>query len=156
MNRFMQEQWPTFEGTHGMRNGLLDILSDADLAFNPGGQNMTLGALCRELGEIEHSYNQSLKTFKQDWSYRNTEVGLDSSIARLKAWYQMLDEEMKAAVSAFSEEDLKKTIDRGFVVPVETQFQIYLQALLIFLGKATIYLKAMNKPMPKQITEWIG
>ena len=36
---------------------------------------MTLGALCREMGEIEHSYIQSLKTFQQDWSYRNMEAG---------------------------------------------------------------------------------
>ena len=43
MNRYMQEKWPWIEGTHGMRTQLLDILSDADLAFSPGGQNSTLG-----------------------------------------------------------------------------------------------------------------
>src|SRR5439155_14015704 len=62
MNRYMQEKWPWIEGTHGMRSQLTDILSDADLAFNPGGQNMTLGMLLREIGEIEHSYIQSLQT----------------------------------------------------------------------------------------------
>ncbi len=39
---------------------------------------------------------------------------------------------------------------------VELQLDVYLQALLIFLGKATIYLKAMNKPLPQQIQEYIG
>ena len=68
MNRYMLEKWPWIEGTHGMRSQLLDSLSDADLAFSPGGQNMTLGALCREMGEVEYSYIQSLKTFRQDWS----------------------------------------------------------------------------------------
>jgi hypothetical protein len=38
MNRFMNEKWPWIEGSHGMRSQLLDILSDADLAFSPGGQ----------------------------------------------------------------------------------------------------------------------
>jgi uncharacterized damage-inducible protein DinB len=155
MNRFMQEQWPMFEATHGMRMELIDTLSDADLAFNPGGQNITLGALCREMGEVDHSYIQSLKTFKQDWSYRNTEAGLDSSVARLKAWYQALDTELKATVSALSDDDLRKMVDRGFEMPVEFQLQGYLQALLIFFGKASIYLKAMNKPLPKKIQEWI-
>ena len=118
---------------------------------------MTLGALCREMGEIEHSYIQSLKTFKQDWSYRNREADLESSVARLKIWFQTLDDEMKATVSALSDEDLKKTVDRGgFVMPVELQLDVYLQALLIFFGKATIYLKAMNKPLPQQIQEYIG
>src|SRR5712692_431270 len=157
MNRYMLEKWPWIEGSHRMRSQLLDALSDADLAFSPGGQNMTLGALCRQMGEVEHSYIQSLKTFKQDWSYRNLETSLDSSVARLKAWFQTLDDEMKATVSALSDEDLKKTVDRGdFTMPVELQLDVYLQALLIFLGKATIYLKAMNKPLPEQIQEYIG
>ncbi len=157
MNRYMQEKWPWIEGTHGMRTQLLDILSDADLAFNPGGQNMTLGMLLREIGDIEHSYTQSLQTFKQDWSYHNTEAGLESSLTQLKAWYQTLDDEMKETVSALSDEDLTKTVDRGgFGMPVELQLDVYLQALLIFLGKATIYLKAMSKPLPQQIQEYIG
>jgi hypothetical protein len=60
-------------------------------------------------------------------------------------------------ISAFSDEDLKKTVDRGgYMMPVELQLDVYLQALLIFFGKATIYLKAMNKPLPQQIQEYIG
>lgn len=157
MNRYMQEKWPWIEGTHAMRSQMLDTLSDADLPFSPGGQNMKLGALCRQMGEIEHSYVQSLKTFKQDWSYRNMEVDSESSVARLKAWFQTLDDELKITVSAFSDEDLMKSVDRsGFTMPVELQLDVYLQALLIFFGKATIYLKAMNKPLPPQIQEYIG
>src|SRR5947209_12303032 len=107
---------------------------------------MTLGALCREMGETEHSYTQSLKTFKQDWSYRNTEAGLESSVARLQAWFQTLDEEMKATVSALSDEDLKKTVDRGgYAMPVDMQLDVYLQALRIFFRNTTIYLKGINK-----------
>ncbi len=157
MNRYMLEKWPWIEGTHGMRSQLLDSLSDADLAFSPGGQNMTLGALCREMGEVEYSYIQSLKTFRQDWSYHNGEAGLESSVARLKAWFQTLDDELKATVDAFSDEDLQKTIDRGgFATPVELQLDVYLQALLIFLGKATVYFKAMNKALPQYFQEYIG
>lgn len=158
MNRYMQEKWPWIEGTHGMRTRLLDTLSDADLAFNPGGENVTLGALCREMGEVEYSYIQSLKTFKQDWSYRNTEAGLASSVAQLNAWGQALDDEMKATVSALSDEDLAKIIERGenFSLPVEVQLDVYLQALLIFFGKVAIYLKAMNRPLPEDIQGCIG
>ena len=157
MNSYMQEKWPWIEGTHALRTQLLDTLSDAELAFSPGGQNMTLGALCREMGETEHSYTQSLKTFKQDWSYRNMEAGLEGSVARLQAWFQTLDEEMKAAVSALLDEDLKKTVDRGgYAMPVDMQLDVYLQALLIFFGKATIYLKAMNKALPQQVQDYIG
>jgi hypothetical protein len=157
MNHYMNEKWSWIEGTHQLRTQLLDILSDADLTFNPGGQNITLGALCRESGEVEYSYIQSLKTFQQDWSYRNEEVALERSVARLKEWFQRLDDELKAAATALTDDDLKKTVDRGgFAMPVDLQLDAYLQALLIFFGKATIYLKAMNIPLPQQIQEYIG
>jgi uncharacterized damage-inducible protein DinB len=157
MTDIMQEKWPWIEGTHAMRTQLLDTLSDADLTFNPGGRNVTLGALLREMGEIEYSYTQSLRTFKQDWSYRNTEEGLDKSVKRLKEWLSALDEEMKTVVADLSDEDQTKTIDRsGYATPIPLQLDIYLQALLIFFGKATTYLKAMDRTLPKQIEEYIG
>ena len=157
MNSLMQEKWPWIEGTHGMRTQLLSLVSDSDLAFTPGGQNMSLGALCREMGDIEYAYIQSLKTFKQDWSYHNTEADIESSIAQLKNWYQTLDTELQTTISALSDEDATKPIDRnGYPTPISLQLDVYLQALLIFLGKATIYFKAMNKTLPKEIQEWIG
>src|SRR5947209_1741302 len=155
MNRAMQEKWPWIEGTHSLRSQLLDSLSDADLAFSPGGENMTVGALLREDGEVEYSYLQSLKTFKEDWSYHNTEAGLESDLTQIKAWYHTLDEEMKATLAAFSDEDLSKTIDpRGFTV--ELQLDVYLQAQLIFLGKASVYFKAMHRTLPQSFQDYIG
>lgn len=158
MTQYFEQKWPWIEGTHGMRNDLLKTLSGADLAFNPGGQNMSLGALCRELGEIEYDYIQSLKVFKQDFDYRNPDVSLTTSVERLAAWYQSLDDEMKSIVAAFSEEDFKKNIERpgGYKAPVDVQLDIYLQALLIFFGKASIYLKAMNKPATPTMQDYIG
>ena len=156
MNHMMNEKWSWIEAAHGMRSQMLDILSNADLAFHPGGQNITFGALCRQMGETEHSYIQSLKIFKQEWSYRNTEADVVSSVARLKAWFQTLDDEMQATITAFSDEDVKKTVERGgYPVTVAFQLDVYLQAVLIFLGKATIYLKAMNKPLPQSFEEYI-
>src|SRR5437764_8454122 len=111
MKRFMQEKWPWLEEVRGMRLQLLDILSNADLAFSPGGQNMPLGALLLKMGDLEHSYIQSLKTGVRDLSYHNTEAGLESDITRLKAWFQALDDEMLDTISAFSNEDLNSLVD---------------------------------------------
>jgi len=154
----MQERWPWIEGSHAMRAQALDLLDDADLAFNPGGQNMTLGALCREMGEIEHSYLESLKTLKQDWLYHNHEAGLEGNVARLKSWYATMDDEMKAVVSAYTDDDLAKIVERDGTPtwPVETQLEVYLQALLIFFGKLTIYLKALDKPLSNSFKDYIG
>lgn len=156
MNRLISEKWSWIEAIHDMRSQLFDLLSDADLAFTPGGQNMTLGALCCQMGETEHSYLQSLKTFRHEWSYGTTNADLASSVTRLKTWFQGLDDEMQAVMAAFSEEE-NKTIERGGeAVTVAFQLDVYVQAVLIFLGKAMIYLKAMNKLLPESFQEYIG
>ena len=156
MNRIKDEKWPWIEAAHGMRTQLLEGLSDADLAFSPGGQAMTLGALCREMGETEHAYTQSLKTLKQEWAYRHPDADVASQVDHLKSWFQTLDAEMQMALTAFLEEDGEKTIDRGGPVTIEFQLDAYLQAVLIFLGKATIYLRVMNKLLPPFFEEYIG
>jgi hypothetical protein len=155
MNRIQNEKWPWIAAAHGMRTQLFESLSDADLAFSPGGQAMPFGALCREMGETEHSYTQSLKTLKQEWSYRHPEADVASHVDHLKTWFQTLDDEMQMAITTFLE-DGEKTIDRGGPVTVEFQLDTYLQAVLIFLGKATIYLRVMNKLLPPFFEEYIG
>jgi hypothetical protein len=56
MNRMMNEKRPWIEAAQGRRSQLFERLRDADLVFTPGGQNMTVGALCRQMGETEYSY----------------------------------------------------------------------------------------------------
>lgn len=158
MSSYMDNKWSWIDGTHQLRNGVMDTLSDSDLAFNPGGSAMTLGALCREMGDIEYAYLQSIKTAKTDFTYRNTEAGIETSVTQLKAWYAKLDDEMKAALTPLADADFQKLIDRssGYQMPLEMQLDVYLQALLIFFGKITIYLKIMNKPIPASVQEYIG
>jgi hypothetical protein len=157
MNRLMTGKWTWIEGGHPTRTGWLASLTDADLAFNPGGQAMTLGELYREMGEIQHTYTESLKLFKQDFSYRHPDPSIATRVDRLKAWFAQLDDEMKNAVSALSDADVDtRTIERGFPAGIEQQLDIYLQALLIFAGKLSIYWRIMNKPLPQNMVEWIG
>jgi hypothetical protein len=158
MNRLMQERWSWVEGTHSLRDELLNSLSDADLSFNPGGRAMPLGDLIREFGETEHTYLHSFKTRTQDWSYRHPHPEIALSLDQLKTWFQELDADLQATLSALSDADLKQTIDRGggFDMPVDLQLDVYLQAVLIFLGKATIYLRVMDRPLPGNFRSWIG
>jgi uncharacterized damage-inducible protein DinB len=156
MNTFMQQHGEVYHETQIMREQLMDILSDSDLLFTPGGANPTLGELCREMADIEGSYIGSIKLLKQDWTYRNPQQGLAQSVDQLKSLYKKLDEQLKTTMEGLSDEDLKKTIDRGWPVGVGTQLHIYREALLIFYAKVAVYLKAMNKTMPKQWQGWIG
>jgi hypothetical protein len=159
MNSIMQDYWPVFELYQAIRGQILAVLTDEDLAFSPGGANPALGELCREIGETEHAYIESFRDFTCDFSYRRPEPELASSVARLGAWYAELDEQLKAVIESLSEEQLQsQRVVRGpnFALPPRIQLNIYQEALLIFYGKASVYLKALSKPMPEQMKAWIA
>lgn len=151
MNSIMKEYYPIFQMYQALRDQLMDILSDDDLSFRPAGENPTLGALCREIGEVEQSYITSFKTFKLDFPYRNEEAGLEANVKKLAAWFKQLDDELKAVVEALSEQDISgRMIDRGgdFKLSPQIQLNVYQEALLIFYGKASVISKRWAKRCP--------
>lgn len=159
MNSLMENYYPIFEMYQPLRNQLMGILTDEDLGFQPGGENITLGALCKEIGETEYSYIQSFKTFTQDFSYRHEDSGIAASVEKLSAWFTELDTALKTTVAALSDDDIQnRHINRGpgFNLLPQIQLNVYQEALLIFYGKVSVYLKAMGKDCPQQWQEWIG
>lgn len=152
-----------FEEYQALRRQLMAILADDDLRFDLGGETASLGALCREIGEIEHAYVESFRTFTQDFGYRNEDPRLERSVEALVAWYAELDRAMVAALETLGEEDvLSRRIVRGdfdadFFSPLpRVQLDIYREALLIYYGKVSIYLRAMGRPLPGDWLDWIG
>jgi hypothetical protein len=143
--------------TTALRTQMMDSLTDKDLAYQ-FPNNPTLGELCKSIGDVEQSYIDSFKTFKQDFSYKNDEPGLATSVERLKAWYKSLDEAMDAALAAIPDTDFQtKMVDRGgWSLPLGAQFHTYREALLIFYGKANVYLKALGKSLTEQWQAWVG
>lgn len=158
MNSIMTEYYPMFRMYQALRGQLMDLLADGDLQFSAGGENPPLGALCVEIGEVEQAYIESFKTFHIDFSYRNPTPGLAESVSQLEAWYSALDADLESAVAGLSEEDIKtRQIDRGgWSLPPSIQLEVYKEALLIFYGKVSVYLKAMGKSRPQQWQEWIA
>jgi uncharacterized damage-inducible protein DinB len=159
MNRIMTEYYPTFQMYQALRDQLMTILTDEDLRYTPGGANPPLGTLCREIGEVEYAYIQSFKTFALDFSYSNPAPGLAESVAQLTAWFAALDQDLRATIEGLSEDDIaNRLIDRGgdFQLPPQIQLSVYNEALLIFCGKVSVYLKAMGKTLPQQWQDWLG
>ena len=159
MNRIIGEQYGLFRLYQRLRDQLLASLTDTDLAFTPGGDNPPLGRLCVEIGETERAYVDSFVNFSQSFDYRHADRSLESSVAGLRAGYEQVDAELYAAVAALSDEDVaSRRIDRGhgFMVPADVQLHIYQEALIIFYGKVTVYLKLLGKPMSAQWQHWIG
>lgn len=142
--------------TTALRTHMLELLTDEDLGFK-FPNNPTLGELCRTMGDVERSYLDSFKTLKQVWHVKNTEAGIETSVARLQAWYTALDEEFDTVLQAIPDEDFQtKSVDRGFPMPLGAQFHTYREALLVFYGKCSVYLQAMGKPLNQQWRDWVG
>ena len=165
MNSLVRVHMPAtyFAEYQELRGELMGILDDDDLAYRVSGTGVSLGALCREIGEIEHSYVESLRTFRQNFGYRNPDPLLESSVTALTAWYADLDRELASAVEALSEDDIaNRRIDRndfdiGDFSPLPSiQLDIYREALLIFYGKVSVYLRAMGRALPGHWESWIG
>ncbi len=161
MNSLVRVHMPAtfFSEYQVLRDELLEILTDDDLGIRVGGTSASLGALCREIGEIEHSYVESFRTFRQDFRYRNRDPRLETSVGALASWYVELDRELTAAVAALSEDDIaNRRIVRGsdFSPLPNIQLDIYREALLIFYGKVSVYVRAMGRALPRHWQRWIG
>lgn len=149
MNSLIESEFP-LRDTQNLRYELLTTLTDDDLTYRLPGDNPTLGELCREMGDLEHRYIESFTTRRHDWSGQHNEPDLTTSVERLTAWYTRMDDEFETVIRAFSEDDLHTThIDRGHgaVVSAFVQFHIFREAVLMFCAKASVYLKALRKPM---------
>ena len=156
MNSLIEEELP---GNLDLRDQLMELLSDQDLAYKLPGNNPTLGELCEEMGYIQQAYTHSFKTLKLDWTYRDSKPAATHSVASLNHWFKKLDAELVEALSGLSEDDIHTLqIDRGheFIASPQVQFQIFREALLVFYAKASVYLKALEKPYPEQWKSWVG
>jgi hypothetical protein len=165
VNSLVRDHLPAtyFEEYQSLRTILTEILNDDDLGFRLGGTTATLGALCREIGEIEHSYVESFRTFRQDFSYRHPDASVETSVKALTAWYLTLDRDLNEAIAALSDDDIanRRIVRDDFEINAfnplpAVQLDVYREALLIFYGKASIYLRSLGKPMPPRWQEWIG
>ena len=104
-----------------------------------------------------------MPVLRSDFAYRTSDPRLEHSVAALKAWFVEMDRDMLAAVERLSEDDIanhaivRSDFDVAYFSPLpKDQLDVYREALLIFYGKASIYLKAIGKPLPPQWQEWIG
>jgi hypothetical protein len=159
MNSIMESYYPVFGMYQSLRDQMMQILEDTDLQFSLEGDNPNFGALCREMGEVQYCYINSFQTFQMDLSYKVNRPELERSVEQLVGWYSDLDRKLDQAVSNLSQEDIdSRKIDRGgdFVISPLIQLEVYKEALLIFYGKSSVYLKALGKELPDQWREWIA
>ena len=162
MNSLVSEHLPAtyFDEYLALRGQLLDVLSDDDLAFSLGGTTLTIGALCREIGQVEQSYIDSFRTFTQTFDYRDADPAVEQNVDALGTWWAELDRELAAVLEAVSEDDLAagRRLERPdqYSLSIPAQTDVYREALLIFYAKISIYLRAQGRPLPGDWEGWIA
>ena len=155
-NNLFEEE---IRGHHSMRDHLLTVVSDADLGYELPGQNPTLGGLLVEMGDLQGVYTHSFETFTLEWAHRQLPPPAPVTIASLRAWFDAQDEAMKGALSRFTDEELRvDRIDRGggFVASPFVQYEVYREAVYIFYGKLSVYLKALERDAGEAWAAWVG
>jgi hypothetical protein len=158
MNSIVAQWFDLLQQTHAVRDEIWEVIDDSALQHRMGGNTLTLGGLCKEMGEVEYAYIQSFRNFTQDFNYRSDEVGLADSVDKLRAWYSQLDEEFYAVLLELSEDDIQDMrIDReDGQLSVTTNFHFYREGLLMFCAKVSIYLRSLSIQPPERFNAWIG
>jgi hypothetical protein len=156
MNTLFEDE---IRGHHSMRDHLLMLVSEADLGYKLPGQNPTLGELLVELGNVQGVYTHAFETLALDWSHRQFRPPAPITVAGLQAWFVANDDAMRNALAGFADEQLQiDQIDRGHgsVVSPFVQVQIYREAVYIFYGKLSVYLKALERDAGEEWAAWVG
>jgi hypothetical protein len=156
MNTLFDEE---IRGHHSMRDHLLTLVSDADLSHPMPGRNPTLGELLIEMGHLQGVYTHSFETLTLDWTHQQLPPPQPVSTADLRLWFDAQDDAMKSALDRFTEDELTTDrIDRGggFIASPFVQHQVYREAVYIFYGKLSVYLKALERDAGPEWAAWIG
>ncbi len=156
MNKTMERQFKLLKLYLPMRGHILDALKDEDLSFQP--KNLpSFSDILIQIGEWQGGYLDGFRNFSQDFSYRNEDPERATSLAKLRSWYEGMDEEIEAAIEMMSDEDVEnRGIDRGgWEASVEWNLRIWQECLVIFYTKALVSFKLMGKEVPESVAQWI-
>ena len=156
MNNLYDEE---IRGHHSMRDHVLTLLSDSDLDYKLPGANPSLADLLIELGTLQGIYTHSFRTFELDWAHQELPTPEPVTISTLRSWFDTQDDAMKTAMDRFTPDELQiDRIDRGggFIASPFIQHEIYREAVYIFYGKMSVYLKALERDAGDSWTAWVG
>lgn len=156
MNNLFEEE---IRGHHSMRDHLLTLVSDEDLGYKLPAQNPTLGEVLIEMGDVQGVYTHSFETSILDWTHRQLPPPAPITVANLQAWFRRQDDAMQRALDRFTDDELQLDgIDRGhgFIASPFVQHQIYREAVYIFYGKLSVYLKALECDAGEEWAAWVG
>ncbi len=154
MNHLIAKKAILIDTTHNLRTEILEAITDPDLTFSLGGSSLSFAELLLEQGTFQMAYTKAFGSFELVFDATAPAI---HTVAEFKTWFETLDQAMMAALEQLSDTDLKKTIARGtWGLPAETTFFTYRESVFIFAAKASVYLRALGKPLPTQLLGWVA
>jgi hypothetical protein len=96
MSHLMETQGDVLRETLKLREELLSVLDDADLAYRVQG-NPSYGELLAELGSIEIAYTRSFRDFALKFEPAGTAL---DSVDAYKRWFAELDADLIGTLAA--------------------------------------------------------
>jgi hypothetical protein len=140
-----------------VRDRLLAEVHDDDLAFALPG-NPSLGELLAEHASAQQAYVDSFATRRTDWGAISFDSALASSISALAERFAQLDGDLVLALEDLGDGDPgNPEIDRdGWTISAGGQLHTLREALIITMGKAVVYLRALGRPIPERVQDWVG
>lgn len=140
-------------GLHAMRDALIAPLDESDMSFSPGGTNLVWSGLLSEAVAIQSDYLASFETLAMSWSSRGAELQIDQVRLRLAAQ----DASMAECLARFGAADMAEVVARPDLSRTRTeQVEAYAQFVLIFLARASVYVRAQGRQLPPSVAQYVG
>ena len=155
MNRFMKRYPELMEANQKLRHDVLDAISDEDLTHTLGGDTLSLGDLLLQQGRWEDDYVQAWHTLEMRHTSRSAPE--HQTVTGFRTWFHSIEQSIRATLEAMSDEELSRPVKRGsHSVPLEITAYTYRESLIIFAGKASLYLRSLKRPVSAHLTSFVG
>jgi hypothetical protein len=140
-------------GLHAMRDALIAALGESDMSFSPGGTNLAWSDLLSEAVAIQSDYLASFATLSMSWSSPEPGLPLDQVRARFAAQ----DASMAECLARYGAAGMTEVVARPDLSRTRAeQVEAYAQFALIFLARASVYVRAQGRQLPPSVAQYVG
>ena len=155
MNRLMKRYPELMEANQKLRHDVLDAISDDDLTHTLGGDTLSLAGLLLQQGRWEDDYVQAWHTLEMRHGSRSAPE--HQTVAGFRAWFAEIEQGVRTTLEAMSDEELSRPVKRGaHSLPLEITVYTYRESLIIFAGKASLYLRSLGRPVSAHLKGFVG
>ena len=132
---------------------LLESLPEDKLKLSIGKNMGTLGKQFRHIGDVQHCYNEAIKTGKIDFTKYKRDYSIESSKQKLKQFLNDMDKEMLDLI----EKNKDKLIDWEFAkIPLIQHITYLIQHEILHQGELIVYIRTLGFEFPESWKETWG